>query len=144
MVGSYWVCHWKKTFWDGGCDGIWGLAYLLFCAAYWSRQPRVFRRLSRSCYNYNSALFSWFWFGTYTGLDSCRVCHTLRWLSLHFVLVLSRYNNVYPINHLICLRLLGCFECFTPICHNLMDHMGSCQQATCVWRIASAKVIKQH
>ena len=27
------------------------LAYLLFCAAYWSRQPRVFRRLSRSCNN---------------------------------------------------------------------------------------------
>ena len=26
-----------------------GLAYLLFCAAYWSWQPRVFRRLSRSC-----------------------------------------------------------------------------------------------
>ena len=23
-----------------GCDGIGGLAYLLFCAAYWSRQPR--------------------------------------------------------------------------------------------------------
>ena len=49
MVGSCWVCHWKKTFWVGGCDGIGGLAYLLFCAAYWSRQPRVFRRLSRSC-----------------------------------------------------------------------------------------------
>ena len=49
MVGSYWVCHWKKTFWVGGCDGIGGLAYLLFCAAYWSRQPRVFRPLSRSC-----------------------------------------------------------------------------------------------
>ena len=49
MVGSFWVCHWKKTFWVGGCDGIGGLAYLLFCAAYWSRQPRVFRRLSRSC-----------------------------------------------------------------------------------------------
>ena len=49
MVGSYWMCHWKKTFWVGGCDGIGGLAYLLFCAAYWSRQPRVFRRLSRSC-----------------------------------------------------------------------------------------------
>ena len=49
MVGSYWVCHWKKTFWVGGCDGIGGLAYLLFCAAYWSRQPRVFRHLSRSC-----------------------------------------------------------------------------------------------
>ena len=27
----------------------WGLAYLLFCAAYWSRQPRVFRHLSHSC-----------------------------------------------------------------------------------------------
>ena len=26
----------------------WGPAYLLFCAAYWSRQPRVFRGLSRS------------------------------------------------------------------------------------------------
>ena len=51
MVGSYWVCHWKKTFWVGGCDGIGGLAYLLFCAAYWSRQPRVFQRLSRSCYH---------------------------------------------------------------------------------------------
>ena len=50
MVGSYWVCHWKKTFWVGSCDGIGGLAYLLFCAAYWSRQPRVFRPLSRSCY----------------------------------------------------------------------------------------------
>ena len=25
------------------------LAYLLFCAVYWSREPRVFRRLSRSC-----------------------------------------------------------------------------------------------
>ena len=50
MVGSYWVCHWKKTFWVVGCDGIGGLAYLLFCAAYWSRQPRVFRRLSRSCW----------------------------------------------------------------------------------------------
>ena len=49
MVGSYWVCHWKKTFWVGGCDGIGGLAYLLFCAAYWSRQPRVFRHLSRYC-----------------------------------------------------------------------------------------------
>ena len=49
MVGSNWVCHWEKTFWVGGCDGIGGLAYLLFCAAYWSRQPRVFRRLSRSC-----------------------------------------------------------------------------------------------
>ena len=48
-VGSYWVCHWKKTFWVGGCDdGIGGLAYLLFCAAYWCRQSRVFRRLSRS------------------------------------------------------------------------------------------------
>ena len=47
--GSYWVCHWKKTFRVVGCDGIGGLAYLLFCAAYWSRQPRVFRRLSRSC-----------------------------------------------------------------------------------------------
>ena len=34
-------------------DGIGGLAYLLFCAAYWSRQPRVFRHLSRSCYNAN-------------------------------------------------------------------------------------------
>ena len=53
MVGSYWVCHWKKTFWVGGCDGIGGLAYLLFCAAYWSRQPRVFRRLSRSCYHFS-------------------------------------------------------------------------------------------
>ena len=52
MVGSYWVCHWKKTFWVGGCDGIGSLAYLLFCAAYWSRQPRVFRRLSRSCFVY--------------------------------------------------------------------------------------------
>ena len=51
MVGSYWVCHWKKTLWVGGCDGIRGLAYLLFCAAYWSRQPRVFWRLSRSCSN---------------------------------------------------------------------------------------------
>ena len=49
MVGSYWVCHWKKTFWVGGCDGIGGRAYLLCCAAYWSGQPRVFRRLSRSC-----------------------------------------------------------------------------------------------
>ena len=49
MVESYWVCHWKKTFWVGGCDGIGGLAYLLFCAAYWFRQQRVFRRLSRSC-----------------------------------------------------------------------------------------------
>ena len=29
-----------------GCDRIGGLAYLLFCAAYWSRQPRVFRRLT--------------------------------------------------------------------------------------------------
>ena len=29
--------------------GLGGLAYLLFCAAYWSRQPRVFRPLSRSC-----------------------------------------------------------------------------------------------
>ena len=47
--GSYWVCHWKKTFWVGGCDEIGCLAYLLFCAAYWSRQPRVFRPLSRSC-----------------------------------------------------------------------------------------------
>ena len=54
MVGSYWVCHWKKTFWVGGCDGIGGLAYLLFCAAYWSRLPRVFRRLSRSCLNQRS------------------------------------------------------------------------------------------
>ena len=51
MVGSYWVCHWKKSFWVGSCDGIGCLAYLLFCAAYWSRQPRVFRRLSRSCLN---------------------------------------------------------------------------------------------
>ena len=50
MVGSYWVCHWKKNFWFGGCDGIGGLAYLLFCAAYWSRQPRIFRSLSRSCF----------------------------------------------------------------------------------------------
>ena len=41
MMGSFWVCHWKKTFWVGGCDGIVGLAYLLFCAAYWSRQPRA-------------------------------------------------------------------------------------------------------
>ena len=30
MVGSYWVCQWKKTFWAGFCDGIGGLAYLLF------------------------------------------------------------------------------------------------------------------
>ena len=51
MVVSYWVCHWKKTFWVGGCDGIGGLAYSLFCAAYWTRQPRVFRRLSRSCFH---------------------------------------------------------------------------------------------
>ena len=29
----------------------WGLAYLLFCAAYWSRQPRVFWHLSHSCFN---------------------------------------------------------------------------------------------
>ena len=50
-MGSYWVCHWKKTFRVVGCDGIGGLAYLLFCGAYWSRQPRVFRRLSRSCLN---------------------------------------------------------------------------------------------
>ena len=49
MVGSYWVCHCEKTFWVGGCDGIESLAYLLFCAAYWSRQPRVFQWLSRSC-----------------------------------------------------------------------------------------------
>ena len=41
MVGSYWVCHWKKTFWVGGFDGIGGLTYLLFCAGYWSRQLRV-------------------------------------------------------------------------------------------------------
>ena len=58
MVGSYWVCHLKKTFWVGGCDGIGGLAYLLFCAAYWSRQPRVFRRLIRSCYMYFALTFS--------------------------------------------------------------------------------------
>ena len=35
------------------CCGLWwdwGLAYLLFCAAYWSRQPRVFQRISRSCW----------------------------------------------------------------------------------------------
>ena len=51
-VESYWACHWKKTFWVGGCDGIGGLAYLLFYAAYWSRQSRVFRHLSRSCFYY--------------------------------------------------------------------------------------------
>ena len=49
MVGSYWVCHWKETFQVRVCDGIGGLEYLLFCAAYWSRQPRVFQRLSHSC-----------------------------------------------------------------------------------------------
>ena len=59
MVGSYWVCHWKKTFWVGGCDVIGGLAYLLFCAAYWSRQPRVFRRLSRSCSQYVKKSVFW-------------------------------------------------------------------------------------
>ena len=47
---DHWVCHWKKTSWVVGCDGIGGLTYLLFCAAYWSRQPRVFRRLSCSCF----------------------------------------------------------------------------------------------
>ena len=57
MVGSYWVCHWKKTFWVRGCDGIGGLAYLLFCAAYSSRQPRVFRRLSRSCIKRSCRMF---------------------------------------------------------------------------------------
>ena len=40
----------KEDLLGWGCDGIVGLAYLLFCAAYWSRQPRVFRHLSRSCY----------------------------------------------------------------------------------------------
>ena len=40
----------RRPIWVGGCDGIGGLAYLLFCAAYWSRKPRVFRHLSRSCF----------------------------------------------------------------------------------------------
>ena len=57
MVESYSVCHWKKTFWVGGCDGIGGLAYLVFCAAYWSRQSRVFRHLSRSCYTSRTMKF---------------------------------------------------------------------------------------
>ena len=62
MVGSYWVCHSKKAFWVGGYDGIVGLAYLLFCAAYWSRLPRVFWRLSHSCFYWFSVHFRWFGF----------------------------------------------------------------------------------
>ena len=48
---SWWVSL-EEDFWVGGCDRIGGLAYLLFCAAYWSRQLRLFRRLSRSCIDY--------------------------------------------------------------------------------------------
>ena len=60
MVESCWVCHCKMTFCIGGCDGIRGLAYSLFCAAYryWSRQPRVFRCLSRSCLTLDALNFS--------------------------------------------------------------------------------------
>ena len=66
---SNWKAPWNRLFhsvniwgWDHiecapgrrplgwGCDGIGGLTDLLFCAANWSRQPMVFRRLSRSCY----------------------------------------------------------------------------------------------
>ena len=53
--------------WD--CDGIGGLAYSIFYfAAYWSRQPRVFQPLSRSCLMKQSLL--------------CRDLLEVRWLQI--------------------------------------------------------------
>ena len=40
----------RRPFGLGVVMGLGGLAYLLFCAAYWSRLPRVFRHLSCSCF----------------------------------------------------------------------------------------------
>ena len=87
MVGSYWVCHWKNTFWVGGCDGIGGLAYLLFCAAYWSRLPRVFWRWSRSCLVFKFMILM---------SKYLKWCFSLCVLLCLFFISFIRYN---PVNH---------------------------------------------
>ena len=103
------MCHWKKTFWVGGCDGIGGLAYLLFCSAYWSRQPRVFQRLSRSC-----LILSHF-FSTCCH-QTCKILLT-DWLAICKIILYPLHNEV-----------VGGYIGFTPSVHPSVcpsDHPAS-------------------
>ena len=74
-----------------GLWGIGGLAYLLFCAAYWSRQPRVFRRLSRSCFlAATKQLYEWYFLSV--RLSVClSVCLSVTpfWLCSHHRIIMK-------------------------------------------------------
>ena len=66
MLRWFWVCHWKRTVWVVGWDGIVGLweeggssvpVYWLFGVIYWSRQPVVFQPLTSLLFRMASVTF---------------------------------------------------------------------------------------